>query len=147
MGAGQRLPFFPLLEHPDFGLTLHPFDLATNKTLALIGRAEVRDWVDIISCHTALQAFGLLVWAACAKTLAWGRTLFWSKPGAQRAMPNLIWKGWPLTGRLRTRRGWEIYGAECWLKPKKSAPFCRRTMSDNACWTARRACSKAPCRH
>ena len=30
--------FFPLVEHVDFGLTLHPFDLATNKVLALVGR-------------------------------------------------------------------------------------------------------------
>jgi hypothetical protein len=59
--------FFPLIEHPDFGLSLHPFDLATNKTLALIGRAEVRDWVDIIYCHTQLQPFGALVWATCGK--------------------------------------------------------------------------------
>ena len=34
--------FFPLLQHSDLGLTLHPFDLATNKTLALVGRLEVR---------------------------------------------------------------------------------------------------------
>ena len=59
--------FFPLIEHPDFGLALHPFDLATNKTLALIGRSEVRDWVDIIHCHTTLQPFGCLVWATCGK--------------------------------------------------------------------------------
>jgi len=59
--------FFPLVEHPDFGLALHPFDLATNKTLALIGRAEVRDWVDIIHCHMALQPFGCLVWATSGK--------------------------------------------------------------------------------
>jgi len=59
--------FFPLVEHPDFGLALHPFDLATNKVLALIGRAEVRDWVDIIHCHSRLQSFGCLVWAACGK--------------------------------------------------------------------------------
>jgi len=59
--------FFPLIEHPDFGLALHPFDLATNKTLALIGRAEIRDWVDIIHCHTQLQPFGCLVWATCGK--------------------------------------------------------------------------------
>ena len=59
--------FFPLVEHPDFGLALHPFDLATNKVLALIGRAEVRDWVDIIHCHSRLQPFGCLVWAACGK--------------------------------------------------------------------------------
>ena len=59
--------FFPLVEHPDFGLALHPFDLATNKTLALVGRAEIRDWFDIISCHTQLQPFGCLVWATCGK--------------------------------------------------------------------------------
>ena len=33
--------FFPLQEHDDFGLTLHPFDLATNKVLALVGRLDV----------------------------------------------------------------------------------------------------------
>jgi hypothetical protein len=30
--------FFPLLHHQGFGLTLRPFDLATNKVLALVGR-------------------------------------------------------------------------------------------------------------
>jgi len=59
--------FFPLVEHPDFGLALHPFDLATNKVLALVGRAAVRDWVDIIHCHASLQSFGLLVWATSGK--------------------------------------------------------------------------------
>ncbi len=59
--------FFPLVEHPDFGLALHPFDLATNKVLALVGRAEVRDWVDIIHCHAWLQPFGYLVWATSGK--------------------------------------------------------------------------------
>ncbi|MFA6723395.1 MAG: hypothetical protein WCS95_01850 [Lentisphaeria bacterium] len=83
--------FFPLLEHPDFGLTLHPFDLATNKTLALIGRAEVRDWVDIISCHTALQAFGLLVWAACGKDPSLGPDfiLEQARRSARYAKPDL----------------------------------------------------------
>lgn len=59
--------FFPLVEHRDFGLALHPFDLATNKVLALIGRAEIRDWVDIIHCHASLQPFGYLVWATSGK--------------------------------------------------------------------------------
>ena len=59
--------FFPLVEHADFGLALHPFDLATNKVLALVGRAEVRDWVDIIHCHASLQPFGYLVWATSGK--------------------------------------------------------------------------------
>ena len=29
--------FFPLIQHPELGLTLHPFDLATNKVLAAGG--------------------------------------------------------------------------------------------------------------
>jgi hypothetical protein len=59
--------FFPLVEHPDFGLALHPFDLATNKILALVGRLEVRDWIDVIECADRLQPLGFLVWAACGK--------------------------------------------------------------------------------
>jgi len=39
-------------------LALHPFDLATNKVLALVGRLEVRDWVDVIECDRRLQPFG-----------------------------------------------------------------------------------------
>jgi len=59
--------FFPLLEDDLMGLTLHPFDLATNKVLAMAGRLEVRDWVDVLNCDERLQPFGLLVWAACGK--------------------------------------------------------------------------------
>ncbi|HET9767709.1 MAG TPA: hypothetical protein VFS60_12720 [Thermoanaerobaculia bacterium] len=32
--------FFPLCENEELGLTLHPFDLATNKALAMAGRLE-----------------------------------------------------------------------------------------------------------
>jgi hypothetical protein len=59
--------FFPLLEHPEFGLVLHPVDLATNKVLALIGRVEVRDWVDAITASEQLQPLGCLAWAAVGK--------------------------------------------------------------------------------
>ncbi len=59
--------FFPLIEHEDLGLVLHPFDLATNKVLALIGRLEVRDWVDVIECDVKVQPFGYLAWSACGK--------------------------------------------------------------------------------
>jgi hypothetical protein len=64
--------FFPLVEHEDFGLTLHPFDLATNKVLALVGRLEVRDWVDVIAADGRLQPLGLLAWAASAKDPGFG---------------------------------------------------------------------------
>lgn len=39
----------------------------TNKVLALIGRAESRDWIDVIDCHRHLQPLGYLSWAACGK--------------------------------------------------------------------------------
>jgi len=59
--------FFPLLEDSTFGLTLHPFDLATNKVLALAGRLEARDWIDVLACHERIQNLGYLFWAACSK--------------------------------------------------------------------------------
>lgn len=59
--------FFPLLHHEELGLTLHPFDLATNKVLALVGRLEVRDWVDVIESDARIQPLGYLAWAACSK--------------------------------------------------------------------------------
>lgn len=59
--------FFPLVEDETMGLTLHPFDLATNKVLAMAGRLEVRDWVDTLYCDVSLQPLGYLLWAACGK--------------------------------------------------------------------------------
>lgn len=59
--------FFPLVEDPLLGLALHPFDLATNKMLALVGRRAPRDWIDAINCHERLQPLAFLVWAACGK--------------------------------------------------------------------------------
>lgn len=59
--------FFPLIVDEILGLTLHPFDLATNKVLAMAGRVEPRDWIDVIHCGEQVQGFGYLVWAACGK--------------------------------------------------------------------------------
>ena len=59
--------FFPLQRHADLGLTLHPYDLATNKLLALAGRLEVRDWVDLVNCDERIQPLGFLAWGACGK--------------------------------------------------------------------------------
>lgn len=81
--------FFPLQEHPIFGLTLHPFDLATNKTLALVGRLEPRDWVDMISSHNAIQPLGYLAWSASGKDPGLSLLLFWKKLRAQLATPKL----------------------------------------------------------
>jgi hypothetical protein len=59
--------FFPLMTDEILGLTLHPFDLATNKVLAMAGRLEPRDWIDVIHCDGQIQGLGYLVWAACGK--------------------------------------------------------------------------------
>lgn len=59
--------FFPLVDHEVLGLCLHPFDLATNKVLALVGRLEARDWIDVMGCSEKLQHLGFLAWAACGK--------------------------------------------------------------------------------
>jgi hypothetical protein len=59
--------FMPLVPDPLGGLLLHPVDLATNKVLALAGRDEARDFVDILFVHdTVLRAAGLC-WAAVGK--------------------------------------------------------------------------------
>jgi hypothetical protein len=59
--------FFPLVEHAELGLVLHPFDLATGKVLALVGRVEPRDFVDTLTCDREVQPLGYLAWAACGK--------------------------------------------------------------------------------
>lgn len=63
--------FFPLLEHEELGLVLHPFDLATNKVLALVGRVEARDWIDTMHCDDTVQPLGLLAWACSGKDPGW----------------------------------------------------------------------------
>lgn len=92
--------FFPLVVHEDFGLTLHPFDLATNKVLALVSRLEARDWLDVISSHERIQPLGYLAWAACGKDPGYNpafileqaaRTTHYSKP----ELDELIFAGQP----------------------------------------------------
>lgn len=59
--------FMPLVRDPVGGLLLHPVDLAINKMLALAGRDEARDFVDILFVHTHVLRVGALVWAAVGK--------------------------------------------------------------------------------
>jgi Nucleotidyl transferase AbiEii toxin, Type IV TA system len=59
--------FMPLVRDPLGGLLLHPIDLATNKVLALAGRDEARDFVDILYVHEHILPLPGLVWAAVGK--------------------------------------------------------------------------------
>lgn len=108
--------FFPLLEHPDLGLTLHPFDLATNKVLALVGRREARDWIDAIHCHEALQPLGYLAWAACGKDPGFGPRLILEEAArtgryTQVELDDLQFEG-PAPRAADLSRGWHAALAE-----------------------------------
>jgi hypothetical protein len=80
--------FFPLIEHEDFGLALHPFDLATNKVLALVGRVEARDWVDTLGCHDTVQRLGYLAWAASGKDPGFSPTAILEQAGRSARYSN-----------------------------------------------------------
>jgi hypothetical protein len=59
--------FFPVEPDEDFGYCLHPADLAINKVLALAGRSEFRDFLDILYLDGTYLSLGAIVWAACGK--------------------------------------------------------------------------------
>lgn len=59
--------FFPIQQDPRCGYRLHDADAAVNKVLALAGREEVRDFVDILHLHHTYLSLGALAWAACGK--------------------------------------------------------------------------------
>jgi hypothetical protein len=59
--------FMPVVADPLGGYLLHPVDIATNKALALAGRDEPRDFVDILYVLDEIMPLGALVWAAVAK--------------------------------------------------------------------------------
>jgi len=59
--------FFPVQEDVTCGYRLHEADAATNKLLAMAGRNEIRDFVDILHLHRSYLSLGAIVWAACGK--------------------------------------------------------------------------------
>lgn len=59
--------FFPVQEDDRCGYCLHHTDAALNKLLALAGRQEIRDFVDILHLHDTYLHLGAMAWAACGK--------------------------------------------------------------------------------
>jgi hypothetical protein len=59
--------FMPLVRDPLGGLLLHPVDLAINKVLAVAGRDEARDFVDVLFVHERVLPLAGLCWAAAGK--------------------------------------------------------------------------------
>jgi hypothetical protein len=59
--------FMPVVRQKDVGYQLHPVDVAVNKVLALAGRDEARDFLDVLYIHEEILPLGPLVWAASGK--------------------------------------------------------------------------------
>ena len=59
--------FFPVVEDERCGYRLHDADAAVNKLLALAGRQEVRDYVDVLYLDKNYLSLGAMAWAACGK--------------------------------------------------------------------------------
>jgi len=59
--------FFPVLSDERCGYRLHDADAAVNKVLALAGRSEIRDFVDVLYLDRSYLSLGAMVWAACGK--------------------------------------------------------------------------------
>jgi hypothetical protein len=59
--------FYPVQPDDRFGFRLHDADAAVNKLLALAGRSEIRDFVDVLHLEDTYLSLGALAWAACGK--------------------------------------------------------------------------------
>jgi hypothetical protein len=59
--------YLPPIKDENVGIQLHPIDLAVNKVLALAGRDEARDFLDILYIHKEILSLPALLWAAVGK--------------------------------------------------------------------------------
>lgn len=59
--------FLPAAPHAELGFVLQPIDLAINKLLALVGRDEPRDFLDVMHVHDTVLPLGAMCWAAAGK--------------------------------------------------------------------------------
>lgn len=59
--------FYPIQPDERLGYRLHDTDAAVNKVLALAGRSEIRDFVDVLHLDGVHLPLGALAWAACGK--------------------------------------------------------------------------------
>ena len=72
--------FFPVERDEFCGYRLHPADAAVNKMLAMAGRVEVRDCVDVLHLDAEYLSLGGLAWAACGKDPGLPPTSCWIMP-------------------------------------------------------------------
>jgi hypothetical protein len=63
--------FFPVEPDAEVGYVLNFWDAATNKVLALAGRGELRDYLDVLQLNRLHLSLGALAWAACGKDIGY----------------------------------------------------------------------------
>lgn len=59
--------FFPVQEDAVCGYRLHDVDASVNKVLAMAGRQEIRDFVDVLYIDESALSLGAMAWAGCGK--------------------------------------------------------------------------------
>jgi len=59
--------FFPVEPDAELGYVLNFWDAATNKVLAMAGRGELRDYLDVLFLDRRHLSLGALAWAAAGK--------------------------------------------------------------------------------
>jgi hypothetical protein len=98
--------FFPLVEHPELGLTLHPFDLATNKVLALVGATGS------ISCNATRRSSRSDTSRGRQREKIRGSLPmpFFREPDGRRAIRRSRLPRWRSTGPLLTQQTCPISG-------------------------------------
>lgn len=108
--------FMPLVRDELGGYLLHDVDLAINKTLALAGRDEPRDFVDILFVHERVLPLAGLVWAAVGKDPGFSPlSLLELLKRRGRNRPEEF-------GRLRLADTFDLISAkEAWLKALEEA--------------------------
>lgn len=67
--------FMPSVRSDVAGYQMHPVDLAVNKLLAVVGRSEPRDLLDLLEADRSILPLGALVWAAAGKDPGFTPTL------------------------------------------------------------------------
>ena len=95
--------FFPVLPDDEFGYCLHQADLAANKVLALAGRSEVRDFLDILLIDRTYLSLGATIWAACGKDQGYTPPLLLDSTNRHSRFQQADLKGENLTQPINLR--------------------------------------------
>jgi hypothetical protein len=115
--------FSPPIEDPVMGWRLHDIDLACNKALALAGRSETRDLIDILAWdrHFGLSA---IVWAACGKDPGFNPlSLLEQMRRSARIDPGQL-------AMLKARRIDPLVAKQQWLAMAETAEVAITTLAD-----------------